>query len=255
MNGWGKKLTLMLCAVAATLLVVPSLASACPTLRNVKAFHGFAHMLFDGHATGSDPGSGGTETIALARSITALKLSLTDKFDGRLPAGGGRVIEYIGTARGGDTEVDDTFDNTGTDKSGEVTYGGPVPKGDATLVLMRSTCSFKLHVAFSLVGKYSGDPELDPGRVGGASITDRFPTPPDLHIRGSQAIDDYPACTPVLGYEGSGCGLFGSGWVYDLQDLSQCLSTDTSGCTESDEVPIGHGTMGWNLKPTFKKKN
>ncbi len=249
------RLLLALSAAAAALAVAPTLASACPSLAGVTAFDGHATMNAGAAGGGADPDTGGTETIQLGEFAQGLNLKLRDKIRGSI--GGHRVTEFIGTVTGGTLKADDTFDDTGDDAQGELTYDGSVPKnhGTATLYLAQNPCEYKLWVGFGdISGTYDGDPDINPGDISGWAGSSGVGIPNDLKLNGNEMPEFIPTCRTFFLVFQDGCAGLDSGWLSDLIRLYQCHTLDTSGCNPNDEESIGTGSLSWSLRPTYVKK-
>ena len=144
-----------LAGASAVALAAPSAASACPSLKHVKSFHGHASIRFSGTASGEDQSSGGSETVTLHHKVAQAQIKLTDF--AREP---GRIL-VAGTVSGGTVTVNDSYDNTGSDTQGSETYSGPIndPIGTGVeLVVDRQTCRWKLGVSVQVKGvSFKGD--------------------------------------------------------------------------------------------------
>ncbi len=242
-------LIVFFCASAVALSAVPATASACASLRKVKSFHGHASASIVALTSGSDPESGGTETIGFGRVAQQLAINLTEKVKGH------GIVDFTGSATGGKLSVDDTFENSGADIAGEAKYDHPLPKnrGAVDLLLNRKTCEYKFELGFIVKPTFDGDAEVNPGNLGENVSSQAKGIAGDLSLHGFAASGAYPECSDPLLAAGA-CAGIESGWMGDFIDLFECGSLDTSACTLSNEPEIGHASFSWDLKPRFVKR-
>lgn len=253
-------------AVVASVAASPSHAGArgaragaapCPGFAHVASYHGVVSASFTATASGSDPGNGGTQTIALDRKATNLKLTLGGKIVSRVPAYAGATF-FLGKASGGAVSVGDTFANTGTGFKGSVHGGGPAVPGAAALALFPSTCRYQFGFSFGAHTSFGGDDAIHPGlSVHGSAYGPSRHIPPSsaLKLAGSVQVGVYETCRVSLPYEPppqDGCYVAGGGWTTDFATLFFCNSVVAANCKPEDEQE-GTAHISWSLVPSFGK--
>jgi len=247
------RLVLATCAAVAALLAGPMTAGACPSLSRLRAFHGSAGSVsFSDTASGTDPGNGGIETVALNRSATSLHIAL----GGKLTARNGVTI-FAGKTSGGGVSVSDAYTNTGTMLTGTESAGGPpdvaIPGAEAAvLVLFPRTCKYQLLISFGVNTTFSGSEAVRPGAAVTASVySPQEHIPASLKLSGSATIDAYyTGCRSGPIPPEKGCYRFGGGWVTEFETLKLCRSVVAVNCEPGDE-PQGMATFSWSLSPTL----
>jgi hypothetical protein len=238
---------LALAAIAPT----PAAASNCRRLKHVKSFHGHVSFSSDATTSGKDPDSGGTEEIDLHEQFQGVAVKLHE-----LPASTvhPELREFVGEASGGNVSVQDSFENTGTDLSGQALYGGRVSKkngGAANLVIDRKNCRYLFAPGFHVRPTFSGDPGVNPGGLIGFSALPEYDFARDsLVLKDSQKSHLFEDSCANLTLKVS-CVNLSTGWLGDYFRLQQCHSLDTSMCTLHPDDPIGHGDIHWHLRPKF----
>ena len=105
-------------------------------------------------------------------------------------------MQSIGHAHGGLIVEQDSskVTSSGQVQSGTQTHNGPLTANDGTaqLTIDPASCTYQLHVAFFVAGRYAGSKELEPyGNVGGAMWTAREKVPSSLHLVGGDGPDVY----------------------------------------------------------------
>jgi hypothetical protein len=225
----------------AVLLVVPAVAGACPSLANVKSFHGTASATFDQTATSSD----GTASITLDRVATGIQ------FPSLTPQVLGGVLRFTGGPRGGSISVNDSYDNRNVGIIGAQTASGPTlpypQAGKAVLAQTPGTCDYEVVFSFAIATTSTGEWPYGPGQldpdlgVTGTAASPAVSIPSDLKLSGTATV-------PWEGQPGTGQGLYqASGlpphnpgaWVQTFDGLLNL----------SGETP-GMATISWNFLPT-----
>jgi hypothetical protein len=238
---------LALAAIAPT----PAAANGCRRLKHVKSFHGHVSFNFDGDTSGTDPDSGGMEEIGLHQHFQGVEVKLH-----RLPPSTvhPELRLFVGEASGGNVSIQDSFENTGTDLSGQANYSGPVSKkggGAAELVVDRNKCRYLFQAGFHVRPTFSGDSVINPGSlVGFAAEPEVDSVGAGLTLKDDQTLHLLEAPCAITSFMGS-CANLGTGWLGDYFRLAQCHSLDTSKCTLHPDDPIGHPNIHWHLKPKF----
>lgn len=244
--------------VSVAALTMPAAASACPSLANVKSFHGLAHMGFDATASGPDDPSNPaspTETVMLDRSLASLDINLKHKDVTKLG-----IVIFHGTASGGSVSINDVFTDSGdSSATSQEHYEGGLSNqlpnyGAATLFLDRHTCKYQLTVGFSIrvqsTGEFQGS-----GSVAGGAFSHTKHIPASLKLGGVSAPDAYYGC-PDSFFPGTPCYDFSGGFTTDFMTLFDCHSAQAINCSSS-EGPVGVATFAWHLQPSYlspKKK-
>ena len=237
------------------MLLMPSAAVACPSWSGVAAMNGTATTNFQGTASGSD-NEGGTLVIALSR---AGKVNVL--LPKRIPPTGDASTEFIGATSGGSLHVNDTSTDTFTSTAGSQSGDGPVVTsttlGDlASLVLDRASCTYQLHIGFSVRTSSAG--ELPFGQdlgAGGFAITPVRPIPASLALVGSATVPVYYECVDFSPSPSGGCygedeGLnTASNWGGEYHLLKSCGSVVASNCNFGGQE--GTASFSWNLSPTI----
>jgi hypothetical protein len=237
--------------VLAAMAPTPAAASNCRRLKHVKSFHGHISFNFDGSASGSDPDSGGTETIDLHEHFQGVEVKLH-----RLPSNPAlpNLHQFVGDASGGNVSVQDSFENTGTGLDGQATYSGPVSKngGAAGLTIGRKTCHYRLDPGFYVKPKFSGDSDVNPGFIGFSTEPNIDGVGQGLTLKDDQtgALLEIPCGDADRTYMGS-CFNLETNWLGDYFRLKECGSLDVSKCKLTENDPIGHGDTHWHLRPKF----
>jgi len=248
---------------------VPATAkSSCASLSNVKSFHGAVNMHYAAGANGpvdpSDP-LGQSEAINLDRvasgltvNLTIKRISKTDTQVGQFRSKG--VITFLGTVKGGNVSVNDSFKRLNgdgsTDKAGQLTHSGPADTGAAMLIIDPHRCRYEFHASFLVRHTtFDGDSEVQPsGVVGGAGWGELEHMPKHgLNLtdgEGPQAWSRCPDGGPVI--SGDSCYVPDGGWWDDFRELYLCKSVSASNCDTTSPGPFGDAGLNWVLKPKFK---
>lgn len=255
-GGWRSSRTgWALCATLVLLMAIPAAASACPNWARVKAFHGHADTAFDESTSGSDNG-GGTVTVELHRS-GSVKIDMST----RVPKHGSGRTEFLGGSHGGILRVHDTYtDDTGSGSiTGEQTADGPGVHPSLTfLELHPSSCTYQLHMMFSVKATSSGEwpspPDLG---AGGVAVTPARHIPSNLKLFGTADVPAYyDGCSgrPHHGgcYEFEGF-LSRYAWPQEFDMLKTCGSIVATSCGPSGQKE-GTASFSWSLSPAAPPK-
>lgn len=239
---------ILACAVA-----VPAGAGACANPATVKSFQGQAHLILALVATGTSPGAGGTETVALQRHALNLHLHLADKVIGKKPG----TSFFGGTMTGGSVAVEDLRESSAGGSEAKLSYNGPLTKklpnyGRAELVFSRSKCRYDLELSFGVRATFEGDGELDtsPEATGGMESGPE-PLPHSMYLADSGSMNAYLTCPHTKFLQA--CYSFSGTWTTDFATLALCGSVVAVGCKDDTE-PVGTASVGWSLTPTLEKK-
>jgi hypothetical protein len=114
----GAALVVALAAAASNASKAVGSALACTSLRNVIGFSVKVTETVGAVVTGQSPPAG-TRTIQVGNVMSQVHLHLGDKRHF------GRYYDFKGTATGGRVAVDNYFEDTGLDYTGELTYDKP----------------------------------------------------------------------------------------------------------------------------------
>jgi hypothetical protein len=237
----------------AALPVAPAAADNCHRLKDVKYFHGHFSYANSISASGSDPDSGGTESVGLYDQVDSadVKLHLVEAPDRHHPG----PYRFAGPASGGQVSVQDSWENTGTDISGDATYDKALPKkngGGASLAIFRNECKFTIGAGFTVKPSFSGDLDVKPGRVGAVFDALTGKVGEGVTVEGNDKPGIYEENCVNLPVPA--CANMETPWYGDLFELWECHSLDTSHCNLQSDQPTGHGRFSWHLKPKYYGK-
>lgn len=239
--------------ILACAAVVPAVAGACANPATVKSFQGQAHLILALTATGTSPGTGGTETVTLQRHALNLHLHLAHKLIGKKPG----TSFFGGTMTGGSVTVEDLRESSAEGFEAKLSYHGPLTKeipnhGRAELVFSRSKCRYELELSFGVKATFEGDGELDTSPEATGGMQSGFePLPHSMYLADSGKMDAYLTCPDAKFLPA--CYSFGGTWTTDFATLALCGSVVAVGCKDDTE-PVGTASVGWSLKPTLEKK-
>jgi hypothetical protein len=238
------------------LVLAPLAGASCRSLRDVRAFAGHVTEHVGAQATGlSCPDCGGsTVGIQLGHAMHKVHFHVGNKRHvSRF------FYDFKGPPSGGMVAVDDGYEDTAADFSGELKYHGPLPKkatGEGLLLITHKTCNYNFSASVAFAATYKGDPEIDPGRTAGINGASKVkPLPHDLILSGSDKLPIYPSCSE-LGVL-SGCAEIGSGWTQHLVTLQQCgylLPPSGDNCADDMNPQLKTpASFSWHLHPVFDK--
>lgn len=239
-----RRFALVICSSAAAFAVAPAVAAAFRSPARVKSFHGTATIGFKAQNSGPDQGNGGTYSAHLEHILSDVKLNLTHKQVIRNAHTGTHVI-----FTGGDASIDDTYDDSGAQLSGQETHSGaltnqPPSYGTASLFFDLNKCEYRLMVSFSVVTTVSGS--VDAGShptVTGTAYGDRNHIPRSLSLSDGIVNPAYGGGCPGNPLKsGDPCYKFGIGIV-------GICSTSGVGTNDCPPDPGGHADFVWGLKP------
>jgi hypothetical protein len=241
-----------------TLPVTPAAANNCRDLKRVKSFHGHFSLHFSISASGTDPDSGGMEDIHLNEDVDGAHGTLSG---GALPVPPGapknfpREYSFDGSASGGNAGVIDSFENTGTDLSGQATDLNPLKKhsAGALLGINRTSCKYTFGAAFTVKPMFTGDADVNPGRVGWTAAKPNNDVPGSLQLNGSHLLGIYEESCAYRALRHRACLNLETPWLAEFVELKQCGSLDTSHCTLKPDEPLGEARLEWHLTPRYKK--
>jgi hypothetical protein len=247
----------------AAMAAAPAAAGACPSLAGLRGFHGSGSASFNATASGEIPGTGGVETVTLARRNSSQRIDLGGKVKGKTVHVGGKTIRlatiFLGRAHGGSITIGDRRSATGSSVVESLSAAGPLKlpgAGAAAVVLFPQVCAYQLEFSFDEATAPHGAETVQSGLgAGGSALTPKRRIPASLKLSGGAGVSAYySGCSDSEPPDEQGCYQFSDGFATDFVTLQTCHSIVAVGCS-SDEEPMGDAHVSWNLTPAFAKKH
>jgi hypothetical protein len=214
------------------------MADACPSLANVKSFHGTASASFDQTATFSD--QSGTTTVTLDRVADGLQ------FPNLTPQSlGNGIVTFTGPPGGGSVSVNDVYNSSNGVSGGQTangpTLGYPDPgNGGVSFYPTQLGCQYGVIFSFAIHTSPSGD----------------WPSPPDVGTYGLIATPERPiptnlklSGTATVGWNANPSAPHGFYEATGGPPRTDTWATEYGGLLQESGMAPGTATISWNFSP------